>query len=351
MAVICGGQSLIRIRQLMSHTILASVLVPIWRALEKKRIDPAALLKRCDIDPELLRDPDARYRIEKNDAMWAAVLEATGDRTVVFEIVEQLHPSTLHALGYGWLSSDTLNEAFDRFQQFFAVVSSIDGIHIEREDGQLRIWGEGLPEGQRLKHGFLGHEYFAVVITEMVRWLVGDSVSPLRVMFEHPAPVDCSRYFEYFRCPVEFSQPGNRVVFDARGMDRPLPTGNAALSEQHDAIASAYLDRLGKSSLADRIRRWLSGHLPGGKVSQEAAAQAMHLSARSLQRHLAEESHTWSELLEDTRRSLAETYLKTDRTLTTGEVAWLVGFTEPANFARAFKRWTGMTPTEFRQSA
>ncbi|GJM11461.1 MAG: transcriptional regulator [Lysobacteraceae bacterium] len=335
----------------MSYTILASVLVPIWRVLERNRIDPEALFRSCDIDPDLLRDPDARYRIEKNDAMWAAVLEATGDRTVVFKIVEQLHPSTLHALGYGWLSSDTLNEAFDRFQRFFAVVSSIDGIHIEREDGELRIWGEGLPEGQRLKHGFLGHEYFAVVLTEMVRWLAGYSMSPLRVMFEHPAPVDCSRYFEYFRCPVEFSQPGNRLIFDLEGMDQPLPTGNARLSDQHDAIAGDYLDRLGMSSISDRVRRWLSTHLPGGNVSQESAAQAMHLSARSLQRRLSDESQTWSELLEDTRRKLAQTYLASDPNLTTGEVAWLVGFTEPANFARAFKRWTGMTPTEYRQSA
>lgn len=89
--------------------------------------------------------------------------------------------------------------------------------------------------------------------------------------------------------------------------------------------------------------------LPSGRASARQVAEMLHLSVRSLQRKLAEKDTGFAQLLEDTRRELARQYVSNTR-LSVGEITYLLGFSDPANFTRAFRRWTGQSPSAFRQT-
>ena len=104
-----------------------------------------------------------------------------------------------------------------------------------------------------------------------------------------------------------------------------------------------YLASLGSSDLMFRLRSKITDLLPSGAINQAMLARSLNLSIRSLQRQLKVEGMTFRQVIHDTRRDLAEYYLK-DSTLCVSEVAYLLGYTEPSSFSRAFRRWTGDAP-------
>jgi AraC-like DNA-binding protein len=98
-----------------------------------------------------------------------------------------------------------------------------------------------------------------------------------------------------------------------------------------------------------QVKAKLTEMLPSGRVGARQVAEALHVSVRSLQRKLADKGTSFAQLLEDTRRELARQYVSNSR-LSVGEITYLLGFSDPANFTRAFRRWTGQSPSAFRQT-
>ena len=115
----------------------------------------------------------------------------------------------------------------------------------------------------------------------------------------------------------------------------------------NERVITKYLAQFERGSVKLQVEAKLLEQLPSGHTSQESIAKALHLSSRSLQRKLKEEGTTYKQLLEDTRRELAAQYVK-ESELSVGEITFLLGFSEPANFSRAFKRWTGVSPSAYR---
>ena len=136
-------------------------------------------------------------------------------------------------------------------------------------------------------------------------------------------------------------------MFSRVDLETPLPSANEALAQLHDRFAGEYLARFSTSRITHLARQTLCRLLPQGEPKRERVAQALHLSQRTLQRRLQEEGTSYQQLLDDTRRDMAEQYLQQPG-LTLLEVAYLLGFADPSNFFRAFRRWFGCTPNEYR---
>ena len=115
----------------------------------------------------------------------------------------------------------------------------------------------------------------------------------------------------------------------------------------NNKIVADYLSRYHRSNLSLQVRHKIIEQLASGKVSQESVAEALVTSLRNLQRNLKKEGVSYKELLEDVRRELAAHYMEQSE-MSINEITFLLGFSEPANFSRAFKRWTGVCPSEFR---
>ena len=148
---------------------------------------------------------------------------------------------------------------------------------------------------------------------------------------------------------MEFDAPEYSLHFDKPALERLLPTGNAEVARANDQVIMAYLAQLQRNDLVMQVKVALIERLPSGPVSKEQLSEALGVSLRTLQRKLADEGTSFKQLLDETRRDLAEGYIKNTQ-VSIGEITYLLGFSEVSNFSRAFKRWTGLAPAEFRRS-
>lgn len=161
------------------------------------------------------------------------------------------------------------------------------------------------------------------------------------------APKSIETHQTLFKCPVIFDQPVNRVFYDEEVMLRPLPTANKAIAQHNDQIVAEYLARLDTKQYTKQVHEQLINLLPGGNFSIEVLAKAMNTSARSLHRQLQKEDIAYQDILNEVRKTLAEKYLL-DPANSVTDIAFKLGYNDASNFARAFKRWSGMSPNEFK---
>ena len=186
------------------------------------------------------------------------------------------------------------------------------------------------------------------VFLRMCQITTGEALLPVHVSLQRPRP-DCEAEFvRVFGASIDYDRPDNRLRFDNAVLNRPLTTANPELARINDQTVVDYLARFDRASIAMQVRAKIIEQLPDGMPKQEHIADTLHVSLRSLQRRLKEEETSFKDLLEDTRQSLAEQYLR-EHHRSIGEITYLLGFSEPSNFTRAFKRWTGKTPVEYRE--
>jgi AraC-like DNA-binding protein len=181
-------------------------------------------------------------------------------------------------------------------------------------------------------------------------WISGLDLAPTLVRFQHPQPADISEHLRIFRCPLLFEQADNALVYPKRLLSAPLGQADAQMRLMLDAYADRQLAELKQGdSLLIRARELLAAQLVAGPVNLSTLAAALALSPRTLQRRLAEAGLSFSQLLDETRQPLVLHYLG-DPTLELADIAFLLGFSEAGSLARAFRRWTGQSPGDYRRS-
>jgi AraC-like DNA-binding protein len=160
-------------------------------------------------------------------------------------------------------------------------------------------------------------------------------------------PAQIETFHSLLRAPLQFGAARTRLVFDAESIERPLDGGNPELARHHDAIALQYLSQIERDDIQGRVRDVLRQRLARGEPSQEYVAELLNMSARTLQRKLGDCGTTYKEILDETRRVLALAYLSGPRH-TVSDVTYLLGFSAGSSFTRAFRRWTGQSPSDWR---
>ena len=173
---------------------------------------------------------------------------------------------------------------------------------------------------------------------------------PLRMEVTRPQPACAEQYHQYFGANILFNSERNLLLFDRHTIEKQLPTANIDLALSCDKIIKDYLINMDKHDVVMQVKTKLIDNLPSGAITEKDIADLLHMSLRSLQRKLEEKGYTYKKLMEDTRRELAEQYIRNSR-LSLGEITYMLGFSEPSNFSRAFKRWTGKSPQSYRRAA
>lgn len=192
---------------------------------------------------------------------------------------------------------------------------------------------------------------FAVgIIMRMCRLTMGEFIAPVKIRIQRPKPDDPARFESMLSSTIEFDCEETSLTFYLNDISVPLVTGDPALARANDAQTQAYLDRFSALKTSRDVIEKIVEKLPDGPPTQQQIADSLHVSNRTLQRRLKEEGTSFMDLLQDTRLDLARDYLlQPARSIV--ETSYLLGFSEPSTFSRAFKRWTGQAPTEFRQTA
>ena len=194
-------------------------------------------------------------------------------------------------------------------------------------------------------------DYAVADMANAVRRLGSAGPRPIEVRLAHAGPADISAFVAHYGVAPTFGAPLYELVYPSGLRDLPVSTFNSRLRDYFDEQCRRLVSKQASgASVADQVRRQLINAMDGGDISTKAIAKNLGLSSRSLQRRLADEGTTFNDLLADVRVEFAKRYLARG-SISASEVAYLIGFTEPPAFFKAFKRWTGMTPREFQQGA
>jgi len=328
---------------------LATFILPIAKALRLAGGDPMELLEQAEIDPASVINNDRRIPVEKMRRLWQLAGDATGDEAFGLLAAEQMQPATLQSLGLAVLASDTVYDALRRLVRFSRMLST--GLHcelIERGEFVELVLVDDMDEVDS-ETVWYGYDFGVGVVLSICRQVLGEYVSPAFVECQRPAPANPDRFAALLGCPVSFAAAHNRIAYVHADIVDQLVTANPQLARVNDEQAQLYLDSFLDVSTRREVIGKIVEHLPDGPPSQKKIADALHLSNRTLQRKLKEEGTSFIDLLQEARLQLARKYLAEPRRSIL-ETAYLLGFSEPSTFSRAFKRWTGQSPQDYRQS-
>jgi len=324
------------------NSILGTWVKAIGRALDEAGCDGAALLAEAGFDLKDLDGPDTRCPLANAGRLWGMALAATGDPAFGVKLARQFKHTTFHALGYGLTASSTLKEAFERVQRFSHVVSDAVDYRFVKRGREYHFLIE--PNTQVAPEAL---DCLVGVYVRMCRGLVGRHYSPLGIELRRAPPARLEDFERLWRAPIRFGAADNRLIFDAESIERLLDSGNPELARLTDAVCTRYLARIERGNIGARVRKVLIQRLPASEPSQEEVAESLNMSARTLQRKLSDCRTTFKEILDETRHALALEYLSAAQH-SVAEITHLLGFSRSSSFTRAFRRWTGLSPSTWR---
>lgn len=330
-----------------ASTIAATVWAFI-EAMDDYGLDGRKLVREAGVDPDHVKDPDARYPAWQMASLWRVARAATGDEAVGVRVGRYVRPTTLHALGFAWLASDCLLDALRRLNRYHRLLNT--GLNMVLVESGMTVMLDMEFTAPELKAIPFPADSGSSAVIHMCRLSLRNDFAPRAVELKRATPADPQPWIDEFTTTLEFEARHNRLVFDLKTLLEPLPGSNTELAMANEQIAAAYLARFDRDNVTMQVRQRLVEMLPAGRVSQDSVAESLNMSARTLQRRLETEGTTFTDLTDETRSELARQYLAQPHYSVT-QVAYLLGFSEPSNFARAFRRWTGRSPSQFQQTA
>lgn len=329
-------------------TTLGSVATLLAQALRSHDLDPAPLFAAAGIDMPAGVDPGARIPTTRMQTLWRLSVEASGNPCLGLAAARHFQPAALHGLGFAWLASDTLHAALQRLVRYSRFINTATDYRLEKTmdsvDLILRIPTETWPD-----FVFAAVDLGMAAFLRMCQITAGNPVMPLRLDLQRPQPPCTSEFVAIFGQDIRYAAPENRMSFDRALVEAPLAMANPELARLNDQTVVEYLARCDSASITMQVRSRIIELLPDGRPGQEAIADSLHMSVRSLQRRLQGENTSFTALLNETQQQLAMDYIR-DSYRSIGEITYLLGYSEPGSFTRAFRRWTGKSPLQFRGS-
>lgn len=331
---------------LLEHSLLATFILPVAKALRLRGIDAMEILEEVGIDPAGVVRPDWRIAHTSMNELMRGAVASTGDEAFGLYAAEQLQPQVLHGLGLAWLASDTVYDGLRRLVRFGKLISTGAELSLEEEGELVHLRLDRNLEIENFVYA--GRDYSVGMIVRMCRLTLGEFIAPVCIEIERPAPEDPERWEYMLASRVVFDMPTTRISWSKSDIEDPLVTGDPALARVNDEQTQAYLDSFLAQSTSREVVHRIVERLPDGPPSQQQIAEDMNVSNRTLQRKLKDEGTSFMDLLQDTRLQLARKYLR-QPSRSVVETAYMLGFSEPSTFSRAFKRWTGLAPAEYRE--
>lgn len=325
-------------------TTIAGILRPLAWALDARGLDGRQVYALAGLEAPPANNPLERIPTAAMRRVMEWAVEQTGEPLIGLDIGRHLRPQNLHALGHSLQSSRNLRDFALRLSRFFRLLSSGARTRFVVTEAVAAIEfdiHELVPVA--------AEDALTVFLVGFARELSADACQPCRIELRRPLPADeGARHRRALGCPVAFGQAVASIRYAPGLLDVPFIGSSDELAERSDSIALGYLAKLDQSNIEARVKALAVEGLKERKVSKAAIAAQLHMSARTLQRKLEGQGTSFHQVVEDLRRDLACAYLE-DRSRSIGEVSYLVGFASVSNFSRAFRRWTGAAPAEYRR--
>lgn len=317
--------------------------------LRRQRVGTDGLLKEVGLSRSDVADPDARIP-------YASVLGLIERAASMLDDVNYgLRLGTSYGLreggllGFVLLNSPTLMDAITNLQRYFRVVGDGEDLTIEHSGPHVVVRFRETDSALRgLRHN---SEYIAALLVRAFRTITGKAIAPVRVEFMHARPNAKVSYDRYLGSPVRFGTEWDALFYDIEATRLPVVGADDKLLKVLERACRQIVGPAPrKQDLMHDTRELVIERLTKGSVRIDDIARDLGMSSKTLERRLAAKGRSFSALLDDIRSGLAKRYLS-DTDLRLEQVAYLTGYSEPAALVRAFKRWTGTTPIQYRNAA
>jgi AraC-like DNA-binding protein len=327
-------------------TIAASIVNRFYHGLIDLGVSQEEILTQADIKKADLTNPDDRIPVEKYARLTKMAPVMTSRPEVGLILGQRAEFKTIGILFEAAISCNTLGEGLLHTVKFSPLGTEACEIGLD-ESGPYAEWS---------LH-YLYPVYFCPSVIEfdscqnlkILKSILGEDFKPVQMKFQHPPPEYLDHYQQIFQVPLLFEQEKCAIVFEKAYLATPNPNPQPYVKE----LLIGHAERLclknqQKKTFQDRVSEMIIKHLGSGSVSLEAVAQEMSLSRRSVARNLQKEDTSYKVLLNEIQKHLSTTYLE-DVSYSISEIASLLGFSEVSAFYRAFKRWFGTNPGQYRR--
>ncbi len=318
-------------------------------ALDRLGFDTGALLSAAGLTAEQVEDADARLPGEAVATLWSSALERSGDPSLGLRVAVAVPFGAYRVIDFLAASAPTVGAGLHRVARYFPLINSALSWEITDRPTTMCMTLVHPSIAGALPQPYV--EYAMVVTVLHCRHASGFDWPLVEVSFAFAAPPSIDEHLATFGCDVRFDQPRNELVLTREIADLPTRAPSSELLrtlEDHADRMIASLER--EDAASARVARLIVEELHGGEPSLARVARRMAMSGRTLQRRLEQERTSFASVLDQTRRHLAEAYIQ-ERALALTEIAYLLGFSEPSAFTRAFQRWYGMSPSQYRSKA
>jgi AraC-like DNA-binding protein len=309
-------------------------------------MDRDVLVKVAGLSQKDLADPDSRIRSASMLKLWRAVIDRHDDSALGVHIGSTIRATELGLVGYAMYHARDLHDALGSLARYGRIISeAVQFKLVEDDEHAILIW-QAHPSLVALRHPV---ECGIAIVVSVAREITGSDLQPLQVELPSPRPELSADYRAVFRCPVLFDRSVGSVTFSRQQIELSTIASDTTLAGYLGDLAAITVKPLAERdvSAVSAVRHVLWSLLPSGRPDLWRTAAEMDINARTLQRRLGEEGSSFSRVLDDLRRDLANELLS-DRKLAVSEVAFLLGYSEPSAFQRAFRRWYDDSPRRFR---
>lgn len=313
-------------------------------ACDARGFDVEPVLKAAQLSRDALASIEYRLPWGSVMRLWEAAAVAAKDPSFGVHVAETLARGAYDVVDYMFSAAATTGEAIARLADYIRLIYDHSDALLTLEPRQARVILSGpVPAPQY-------EEFSLALLLVRSRASTGTSWTPARVTFRHAASGEPAELARVFGCPVAFGADHSEIRFDRSVLQLPHVNPDSRLLDVLTRYADSLLRALPSrgelvASVSSSIARQMATRLP----SLGAIAAAVRLPERTLQRRLAATGASFSKLVDDVRRELALKYIG-DAALSIGEIGYLLHFSEPTSFYRAFKRWTGEGPAQYRKA-
>ncbi len=337
----------------MSHppepiSVSVTVLSQMFVYLASRKVDVDRFLRSIGIEPALVKSPDAHIPVDTYLFIQEKAAQHTNDPYFGLHMGEFAEAGSWSILGYVMMNCKTLGQAFEKSARYARIIGNMIESRAELQENKVKVIVFTPPHVPQMSR----HCYESTLSSSvrMMRMLTGMPISPLEVTFAYPEPEARAEYERIFCCPVLFGQPENSMTLDVSLAFTPVLMANPGLLDYFEKYAQDFLAKMERQQQhTHAVTRIILAHMDDEALSIDKVAQEMAVSVRTLQKRLETEGVVFSELHKGIRAKLAKQYLQQNYSVE--QITYLLGFSEPSVFRKAFKKWSGITPGEYRQQA
>lgn len=311
--------------------------------LSASGINAQRLLIEAGLEHEQVFGAETQLRFAQFRAIMLAGRKLSGDDTIGLKLGQKLMLTAHGLLGYAVISSANLGEAMTLLQRYFCTRTRLcaPSFEMDAKGGVLRFH-------EMMELGDIRQTYLEVMVAAVVsamRFILGDGVSRCRLSLPYMKPAYGDSYTKLLGLPVSFEGTSLSLTVPQALLSAPFPMADAASRQQAAAKCEEELQRLeADQDMEARVRQQLM-QAEVALPSVEELASRFHMTSRTLRRRLEAAQTSYQSILDDVRRLRALRYLAANQSVQ--QVAWLLGYADPSNFSRAFRKWTGQSPSVF----